>query len=289
MAHRRYVLFALMMFSIVYDALAQRDSTEQTAKSGWTLRKKGVLAALIVDQAASAYLEYKWWWEGDYHSFVFESDGWFNNYSLGIDKAGHVYTSYLYYTGVNEVMKWAEFSKRSRQICSISIPLLYALSIEIGDGFTSFNFSLPDFAANITGVAFGVLQEEVPYMKNFALKFSYFPSPGFYKGKANSWNFVEDYDGHIYWLTMNPYGLFKGTSSSIFPRLFNIGIGYGVNKWQSSQIEREFFIGLDFNLNAIPTKRKAVRNALSIMDKFHWFAPGYMNRAGKTEYQWFMH
>ena len=51
-------------------------------KNDLSTKQKLVIAGLVAQQAGSLALEYKWWWEGDYHSFAIKNDGGFNNYSF---------------------------------------------------------------------------------------------------------------------------------------------------------------------------------------------------------------
>ncbi len=60
-----------------------------------------------------------------------------------------------------------------------------------------------------------------------------------------------------------------------WPEFLNTGIGYGINNFGSGlPLQREFFIGFDYNLDAIHSKNKAIRSAINIIDKFHFPAPG---------------
>jgi hypothetical protein len=38
-------------------------------------------------------------------------------------------------------MKWAEFTPKARRITSVVLPMAWAISIEIGDGFSSYGYS----------------------------------------------------------------------------------------------------------------------------------------------------
>jgi len=45
-------------------------------------------------------------------------------------------------------------------------------------------------------------------------------------------------------------------------------------------MEREFFIGLDYNLSAIKQNMRRFRATIHILDKFHYPAPGYKQTKG---------
>jgi len=252
-------------------------------KTKYTTKQKLIISAFTIQQLGSYYLEYKWWWQGDYHPFVFKSDGWANNYSLGIDKTGHFFTSYAVSSGLNELLKWGEFSDKSRRIAVFTIPALYALSIEIGDGFTSYAFSYSDLIMNMSGITYALLQDAYPALQNFNFKFSYFPSKRFIDNHFNGWTLTEDYDGHIYWFTSNLKYIAPTAVKKYIPELINLGIGYGiVNYLGGGPMQREFFIGIDYNLSSIKTKSQALNSMIKIADKFHFPAPGYKKEGSQS-------
>jgi hypothetical protein len=246
-------------------------------------RKRLIVGGLLMQQTASSILEYHWWWKDDYHDFQIYSDGGFNNYSLGIDKLGHFYTSYFYYHTLNEVMKYGGFSKKTRRFVSIGMPLIWALSVEIGDGYSSYNFSPEDLLANTIGIGFGVLQDEYPYLKKIKFKFSYFPSSFYRDRNYKNWALTSDYDGHLYWFTADVHNLLPQTKKKYWPKGMNIGFAYGVDGFSevdqlrlatTRQVQRKFVIGIDWNLGAISTKKQSTRTILNIADYLHLPAPG---------------
>jgi hypothetical protein len=174
-------------------------------------------------------------------------------------------------------MRWGEFSDKARIWTSMALPAAWAVSIEIGDGFSSYGFSFYDLTANFMGIGYGILQERLPYMRNFNFKFSYYPSPYYLNNDFKGWGLSNDYDGHIYWLSFNVHGLLGEKAKRFWPACLNLACGYGVNGFESynaDKIQREFFIGLDYNLGAIQTKNTAVNAVRNILDKFHYPAPG---------------
>jgi hypothetical protein len=275
-----FITFALL--SSQHAATAQQVPARDNAT-----KKAIIVSALAAQQVLSFYVEYKWWWEGDYHPFAIFSDGWFDNYSLGIDKAGHFYTSYLYFTALNEIFKWGGFSDRTRMVTSVALPFFYALSIELGDGFSSYNFSPQDLLMNSMGIGYGLLQDKLPVLRNFNFKMSYFPSQRQFDNHFKKWALTSDYDGHIYWLTVNTGVLFKSQQHNRASDFINIGFGYGINNFASGHpLEREFMLGIDYNLAAIHTNNAGARMLLNIFDKVHIPAPGLKRSAGHTTPEW---
>ena len=277
-------IFLVFLLGLCEFSIAQSNEASIVSTDTLRNRKNWIVTGLVSQQIASSILEYHWWWKGDYHAFKFESDGGFNNYSLGVDKVGHFYTSYFYYHALNEVMKYGGFSKKSRRLVSIGMPAIWAISVEIGDGFSSYNFSPEDLIANFLGIGYGVLQDEVPYLRNFKFKFGYFPSNYFRDNQYRNWSLTADYNGHLYWLTADVHSLLNAPYKKYWPKGLNLGIAYGVDGFTENdqlgyllanrQIQRKFVIGLDWNLGAIQTKKQSLKTLLNIADYIHFPAPG---------------
>ncbi|MFI5222553.1 MAG: DUF2279 domain-containing protein [Bacteroidia bacterium] len=289
----RKLIFFFLLISIAFQISAQRNS-DTTSKKQTTLftKKNAIVAGLVLQQAGSFIIEYQWWWKNEYHTFYFLPDGWFDNYSLGVDKVGHFYTSYLYFNVLNELMKWGEFSDRTRIITSVALPFIYALSIEIGDGYSTYGFSYEDLTANSAGILLGVLQDKIPVLQNFTIKWSYFPSPVSFDTHFKNWKLTDDYDGHIYWLSADVHNLLPHNLKKFWPAFLNIAGGYGVDRYLHNvvypdnwlPIQRKFFIGFDFNLSSIKTKSKSLNGILRIVDKYKFPAPGF-KRTGDAPLQ----
>ncbi len=282
---RRFLLliFFQVCWCVVASAQESRDSIPQKKNTLFT-KKNAVITALTLQQIGSFYIEYKWWWEGNSHPFVIYSDEWFQNYSLGMDKAGHFYISYMYFHSINELMKWADFKEKTRLITSIALPAAYALSIEIGDGFSTYNFSPQDLVTNLAGIGYGLLQEKVPYFQNINFKMSYFPSTTFSHNNYKGWSLTEDYDGHIYWITFNVHHMLPKAYQKYWPEFLNIGGGYSVTDFRSgpAAMKRDYIIGLDYNLGAIKIKNRTLHALRNIADKIHFPAPGIKQLDGES-------
>ncbi len=280
--------FLLMMVVLTYvPVFAQAGDSTMTPRSDssrYITRQKCIIAGLTAHQLATIYVEYKWWWEGHYHAFVLENDGGFNNYSFGVDKCGHFYTSYMYFNALNELLKWGEFSQKKRLFVSAAIPFMWALSIEIGDGFSNYDFSPTDLLANSLGIGYGLLQEEVPYLRNFKFKFSYFPSGFYQNNNYKGWSLTADYNGHIYWMSMDVNNLLPKPAKRYWPKYLNLSVGYGMVGFAETNFnhggsgvdsrERKYCIGLDWNLGAFSAKTKTGKTINNILDYYHFPAPG---------------
>ena len=239
---------------------------------------------LVAYTAASFYVEYKWWWEGNYHHFVFQNEGFWNNYSLGVDKFGHFYISYLYFNLTYEILRWAEYDEETALWIAVSIPALNALSIEIGDGFSNYNFSGVDLAANMLGIGYGYAQNKFPFLQNFKFKWSYYPSG--HIPLDGQFRITDDYDGHLYWLSVNVHNLLPESVQPWWPKFLNVAAGYGGTNIYGrpkrvgtpilpvGKRERKWAVSLDYNISEIPLSGSVWNTLKSMLDNFKFPAPG---------------
>ncbi len=264
----------LLFFSIQTLDAQQEFSKDNIQPTLFGVPRKPVVAtALVLHSAYTFYIEYQWWWKGEYKPFAIQSEGFLNDYSLGIDKFGHFYTPYAIFSGVYQIMTWGGFDESTVLWTSISIPAFHALTVEIGDGFTRYQFAPDDLLFNALGISYGVLQLHYPVLQNFVFKWSYFPTTHLEK----KFNLTNDYDGHIYWLALNVHNLLPKDYKNLWPKYLNLAVGYGAKNasvGSSEPIVRKFAIGLDYNLLSLPITGETWDVAKNIFDKFHYPAPG---------------
>jgi len=272
-------VIALTSIFLSQSAVAQREEGNAADDSthAFFSRKNVITYGIVAHSIFTTYVEYKWWWEGNYHPFQFQYEGFLKDYALGVDKIGHTYTSHFYFHTLHNLMKWGGYDESTDLWVSSIIPAVYALSIEIGDGFSSFNFSPDDLGFNLLGVGYGLLQVKVPFFNNFKIKWSYFPSAS----RLNSFKhpFSDDYDDHIYWLAINVHDLLPEQAATYWPRFLNIALGYGgknisVDLLNSGPMLRKFAIALDYNIPTIPLDGDTWEAVKNIVDLFHFPAPG---------------
>jgi hypothetical protein len=151
---------------------------------------------------------------------------------------------------------------------------VYGLSLEIGDGYSSYLFSPEDLAADLLGVGYGLLQVKHPFFNNFKIKWSYFPV-----AHVNTFDhpFSADYDGHIYWLSANVHNLLPEPVQNYWPRFLNVAVGFGaknVSPGTDGPKLRKFAIALDYNLTVLPLNGETWDPIKNIIDLFHFPAPG---------------
>lgn len=254
-----------------------RTGTAQRADSSgsrWLTRKNIVIGAIAYQQVTGALVEYAWWWQDSLRSFHIEKDHFWNNYSLGIDKIGHLYISYLAFTAINEAMRWAEFTPRQRLLTATLVPVFWAFSIEFGDAISPYGFSWQDLTANLAGVGYGLLQEKVPYFQNFTFKFSFWPTDVYWQKFPKRWAPTSDYNAHAYWLSMNVHRILPEAAGRFWPELINLAVGLSIDKYDMQGMHRELLLGIDINLRALRTTTPGLTALKNVLNLVHLPSPG---------------
>jgi len=222
------------------------------------------------------------WWKGEAQPFHFFSEGWFNDYSLGIDKVGHAFTSYFYFHTYRNIMLWGGYDESTALWLGAGAAAFFALCVEIGDGFSPFGFSHEDFLSNLAGLGFGILQTQVPFMRNFNLKWSYIPE----SGDAHAQHFTRFYDAHTYWLTANMHELLPTSWNKYWPEFLQLAVGYSVSDHQT---KREGVIGFDFNLEVFPAPNDDVLLLQKTVNMIHIPAPAVKFTEGRQPRYYLFH
>jgi hypothetical protein len=275
----------LLALVLACGPLQAQDSLSLPAASPevslWTPRRiiaTGLVGGILAGSLVSSYYD---WWKDDAQPFHFTDDGLFENYSLGMDKLGHTYTSYFYFHTFHNVMLWGGYDRSAALWWSAGTTAFFALSIELGDAVSPYGFSFADLGFNMIGLGYGMLQTEIPFLKNFSLKWSYVPADGY------RWppRFTDHYDAHTYWLAVNIHQLLPEGARTYWPGWLQLAVGYGVDE---TQTRREWVIGLDLNLGAFQVEQPDLRLLLQTADLFHFPAPAVKFTQGeKPEYSLF--
>jgi hypothetical protein len=223
----------------------------------------GMVGGMLAGSLVSSYYD---WWKDNAEPFHLSSEGFFSDYSLGIDKLGHAFTSYFYFHMFHNIMEWGGFGPETSMRWAAGASVFFAVSVEIGDGLSQYGFSFEDLTFNLAGLAFGIAQVNVPFLRHFQLKWSYVPSNGY------RWppRFTDNYDAHTYWLTVDVRGLIPEDVLPWWPPCLNLALGYGVDDMQS---KREFVFGLDLNLGAFEVSDPDLRMVTQTVSMFHIPAP----------------
>ncbi len=227
--------------------ISAQDIPSVHASARWSVKKyiavtgvSSLFAVTLVD----AYFQF---WKGNDKSFGFYDPnrlgGWFSEPAiLGIDKAGHFYASHFLYRSKKNLLLWGGFDDESSTIAAAALTGGVELLIEVGDGFSDYAFDYRDLVADFAGIGFGILQDHIPFFRNFHLKYSYFP--------PDSWSlhFTKHYDGNIFWLAADLHNLLGEKGGAYWPQFLRPAVGFSVGH---NGANREFIAGFDFDLTSL--------------------------------------
>ena len=234
----------------------------------------------------------------------------------GMDKLGHIYTTYSYAAYANQGMKWSGVPKGKRLVLATATSMVLQSTVEVFDGLSpAWGFSWADMGANALGAGTFVLQEGLWDEQRFYLKFSASrhahpatPVPSLNEGGQptsraerarqlygdSRWTrFLKDYGGQTIWLSTNPGVLVGRGETSKLPWLM-MSLGYSpenvygayANGWRDSpdrwDLEpvaprsRQFIASVDVDLTRIPTKNRTLKTVLFLANIFKLPAPALL-------------
>lgn len=219
-------------------------------------------------------------WYADYEKSKFHT---FDDNSewLQMDKLGHVFSAYqLSRLGAN-TLNWSGANQKSQLIYGASLGLGFLTVVEIFDGFSEeWGFSWGDMAANISGTGLFVGQELLWKEQRITLKYSFHrtkfaPQNPDKLGNGLSEEFLKDYNGQTYWLSLNLHAFFK---DSKIPKWLNIAFGYGAEGMVSgtnfsgnefiaySDPYRQYYLSLDVDLTRIKTNSHVLKTLFEVFN-----------------------
>ena len=219
-------------------------------------------------------------WYKDYPRSNFHTinDG---NEWMQMDKIGHAFSSYQLGRLGAESLEWSGVSKKNQLIYGATIGFTFLTAVEILDGFSKeWGFSWTDMASNAAGTTLFVGQELLWKEQRILLKYS-FHRTKYAKlrpeklGDGLLEEFLKDYNGQTYWLSINLKSFFK---DSKLPNWLNVAIGYGADGMLTGENEpsnlmfpnqdrtRQFYISLDVDLTKIKTNSNILKSIFSIFN-----------------------
>lgn len=233
-----------------------------TPVEGWPAKKivaTGLVGGVLAGSLLNSYFE---WWKDSGARFHFVREGFLDDYSLGIDKIGHAYTSYFYFRAVRTVLLWGGYGSDEAFWWGAGASAFFAVSVEIGDGMSPYGFSWEDLTGNMLGLGFGMVQARFDFLRNVSFKWSYIPQDGW------RWppRFTDHYDSHTYWLAFNVHRMLPEGPARFWPEWLQVAVGYGVD---ARQTRRELVIGLDLNLEAFATENEDLLMVERVVNAFH--------------------
>lgn len=219
-------------------------------------------------------------WYADYPKSKFHTLN-DNNQWLQMDKLGHVFSAYqLGRLGAN-TLHWSGVSKQDQLIYGSTIGVAFLTVVEVFDGYSEeWGFSWGDMAANVTGAGLYVGQQLLWKEQRFTIKYSfhrtdYAPQNPEVLGNGFSEEFLKDYNGQTYWLSLNLHAFFK---ESKIPSWLNVALGYGAEGMisgsntndndvvQEQNSYRQFYLSLDLDLTRIKTNSHVLRTIFDVFN-----------------------
>ncbi len=274
------ILFALLLLSLISSLTFSQQETRRDSTFLFMKRKDFAIYTTALWSAGAVFMEFQWWWKDDFlykrHPFRLRNDGYFYNYSYGVDKLGHAFGSYLIFYTTYDFLRWADVDESSALISAIAVPAAHALAVEFADGFSKFAFNPSDLYFNTFGILYGALQTKHPILRSFNFKWSFFPTAN--GGKSDpDWGPASDYSGHLYWVAIDVHNLLPETAKSYWPKFLNIAVGLGaknVSYGDTGEKKHKFAFGFDWNVTEIPLQGDTWEVLKNIVNKIHFPAPG---------------
>jgi uncharacterized protein YfiM (DUF2279 family) len=265
-------ILCLLFITYSYFGFCQNDSINK--KRLWTV----TISETALTTASFIGLNTLWYKDYPRSSFHFFND---NVEWLGLDKAGHLNSSYHISRLSTKAFQWTGLAKNKAILYGGSSAMIYMTGIEVLDGFSAqWGFSWGDMLANTGGAALFMLQEWGWEEQRMRIKFSFMPSKyAQYRPELLGSNILQqslkDYNGQTHWLSINPHSFLR--EDSRFPKWLNIAFGYGADGMTggvenppdiSPYFERysQYYFSLDLDLEKIPCKRPWVKTLLSTLN-----------------------
>ena len=288
-----FSLHLLLACSIAYCAKSN-DSTKINKKRLNTV----LIGTGVAYGGALIVLNEAWYKEQGKTDFHFFND---NSQWNQVDKAGHFYSAYQLSKIGKELFLWTNMSERKSAIWGSVMSQAIMIPIEIMDGHAvEYGFSWGDIAANLLGSGFFLSQELVWKDQKIKTKFSFHRTDyaelrpevlgdGFFE------ELLKDYNGQTYWLSFDIYAF--GNYNRKIPSWLNIAIGYGAegmvygredeNIANGYSSYRQYFVGIDFDLSHIQSRRKVVKTLLFVADMIKFPAPTLeFNNKNGVNFHW---
>jgi len=290
-----------------------------------TLNKKRFNAATIITATASTAISIGlynvWYRQYEQEGFHFFND--WNEWN-NMDKMGHWYTAYFQGVLTYKAAKWTGLRDDKAILTGMLLGTVFQTTVEMFDAFSvKWGFSIADIAYNTGGVAAFALQQK--YWKEQRIQFkvssyrrNYSTAPvasltnmGMTSietradelfGPSFAERFLKDYNAQTLWASVNIHSFLP--EGNQFPKWLNLAVGAGSenlfggfeNKWSSSGEEfkldpvifpryRQFFIGLDIDLNRLPINNYYWKTFLQLFNIFKIPGPAIeINTQGQIKF-----
>jgi hypothetical protein len=261
-------LLVLLIFSYV-------SSLSCVAQHPDSVNRKRLNALIITSTvgytAAYAGFYQLWYKNSPRQRFQFFND---NAEWKQVDKLGHFYSSFYFTWATAQSLRWANVEPTRADFVGALTGFLLVAPIEIFDGYSAdYGASAGDLIADASGSLFFLAQKKIWKEIRIIPKFSY-QSTSFAPLRPNTLGdnsisrIFKDYNGQTHWLSFDMDKFVR------FPKWLNIATGYGAtgmiygrdfqNKEAGFDPMREYYISIDFDLTAIPTRSRFLKTLLFV-------------------------
>lgn len=234
------------------------------------------------------YYKNTWWKEdSNYYydgSFHVVSD---NSYALGLDKIGHAYgtavISHFFSSGFQAANVNQELATWLGAIGGLGMQLY----VEIQDGYAptdietgepKWGFSPGDALADFIGAGYFVARYYYPYLNNFQLRVSYYPSEAMMNGEKPDNNISDDYDGQKMWLAFRMKNLLPKNLAEYWPSFLMLSAGYGVtgigDNATDAGLQQSYYLAFDLDAEEIPLHGEFWNFIKNTLNYIHFPMPG---------------
>lgn len=279
------------------------------ASDSLSLFKKRKLAlgisSIALTSGSLIYLNQAWYQEyntSKFHEFN-DNDEWFQ-----LDKCGHTFTTYQTGRLMMNAMDWAGYSKKNQLLIGGLSGFAYMSAIEVMDGYSEgWGFSWGDMGANALGSGLAIGQKALWNEQRIQLKFSFYQS-NYAKYRTNllgesfGSQILKDYNGQIYWLSINPSTFMKKETK--FPKWLNVAFGYGANGMIGARDNnfliqdadgtirtfnryRQGYFSLDVDFTRIKTKSRFLKSVFTCINIIKIPFPNLEVSEGKLKFNYY--
>ena len=270
------------IFILVVSITFSQSKINQFLKPSDTLNTSRRNAVIIAEAslASMSLIALDQLWYKDYPRSKFHTVN-DNSEWLQVDKFGHAFSAYQLGKFGAHALNWSGVNERDQLIYGATLGFVFLGAVEVFDGFSEeWGFSWGDIAANGVGTGLYIGQELLWHEQRIVMKYSfhqtqYASSSSDVLGDGISQEFLKDYNGQTYWLSVNLHSFFK---DSKIPKWFNVAFGYGAEGMISENsaeandanlyIEpyRQFYLSLDIDLSRIKTNSHVLRTLFDVFN-----------------------
>ena len=262
--------------------LGAPDASEETwpvVTDSINYGRLALLGGLMVGSIVTIHLyQQAGWWADNRSPFHFQED---LTYGRSVDKIGHFFGATAFTFVMRRALEGANLPRGKALWIGASGALLFQTYVEIEDGFSTWGFDRVDWLSDLGGSAWPVLQNEIPVLRNYNLKFSYIPSnlldrPGGTGFKGQKHLIIDDYEGQTFWLSVKMKNVLPVSLANYWPSFLCLAAGYGARDIAgiNSNPYSVVFLTVDYDFaEIIPQTSTFLKDMTEALNFIHFPAP----------------